>query len=202
MSRLLQVIVDGSALGEHKLEADHGDEARDGVGEDGEGAPEFRAFDIALIQQQRHAQSDDEVQQGGYHSPQDVPDQDLEEGAADLAEAQNFAPRGERPVRQLRIDHIAAEIRKGDEDHEHDGQDGEDRNAHQRHGQGGDMEFLVRRRHQGAAEFARRDALGAFPGGVGGILDIGDIQHDPEDQQENGEQTQDEHGQRIIAGDA
>lgn len=114
-------LVYGAALGEHELEAQHGDEARYRVGEYREGAPDLRAFYVLLVEDERDGQAAEEVYRGRDHGPDDVPAEDLAEGAAHVADAQYLLPGGEAPAGEHRVHDFAAEVREGDEDHEHNG---------------------------------------------------------------------------------
>ena len=79
-SALRDIVVDGTAVCEHELKAEHRDEPGDRIGEDGEKPPEHLSFDAGLIEKERERQPAEVVDARREHRPEDVPAEDLEEG--------------------------------------------------------------------------------------------------------------------------
>ncbi len=193
-------LIDGASVGEHELERQQGDKARDGVSQDGEGTPEGFSPDTLLVQQKRQPQPCKVVQGGGQHGPQQVPAQDLAEGRGEFGEDQQlFEVVQSYPVHQLRRYDLASVIGEGDEDHKDDRQNVKNADPHHRQCQYQHIELLIQ---QGGKLLLDSDLgqslLAALLAGIGSphILDV-KVQkgrhHDP------GEDAHDEHDDGVIA---
>ena len=129
-SALRDIVVDGAAVCEHELKAEHRDEPGDRIGEDGEKPPEHLSFDAGLIEKERERQPAEIVDARREHRPEDVPAEDLEEGRRIFAHRHELAEVFKaHPVDEAGRHDVAAVVGEGDEDHEDDGKDTEHADA-------------------------------------------------------------------------
>ena len=201
-ARLDDHLVDGPAVGEHKLKAEQRDKPRHRVGEDGEHPPERLPADAFLVVKQCDPEPAEIVERRRQDRPYDVPEQDLEKRGSELPQRQDldktFKPF---PVDEHGRFDVRAIVGEGNEDHEHDGQHVEDAHADDRDKERRLVKLIVEHTAHLVLERPRLFAL--LHGTLHGVcvFDVGIVKIEIDRKHDKGKDPHQHHDDGIVSFD-